>query len=203
MVAVFVCILLSTSVQQGDRWTTERTMRYVQEQEHIDVKRVDRLSYEVLQAGTEVSSLSCVTASGSPSDSKPLKKILSFKPNGFLLSREDEPDENVERVNRMEWTATEARQGISWSRSWPAAGNLIEARVIVKPTSRSANDTTMLVTYKEGLVTRCVATIKVLNSVRIVEDLGLTINNVLVPAASKLGSLIVTNKLKELHLAAR
>jgi len=26
---------------------------------------------------------------------------------------------------------------------------------------------------------------------------------VLVPAASKLGSLIVTNKLKELHLAAR
>ena len=58
-------------------------------------------------------------------------------------------------------------------------------------------------TYKEGAVTKCVATIKVLNRVRVVEDVGMTIAGVLVPGATKLGDLVVTDKLKEIHLVGR
>ena len=203
MVTLLISLLVSTSVQVGDRWTTERTFRVIQESEHIDVKTVEKLSYSVLQAGTEVTAISCERTPVPSAGEKPVKKTLTFKPNGFLLSREDEPDENFERMNRMEWTATEARQGISWSRDWPASGNLLEAKVSVKPTSRTLDDTTMAVTYKEGLVTKCVATIKVLNRVRIVEDVGMTVTGVLVPGASRLGDLVVTDKLKEIHLVGR
>jgi hypothetical protein len=203
MIALLVSILFSNSVQEGDRWTMERTMRFVQESDHVDVKRIDKVSYQVLQAGTELTAISCEMTPVGSIDTKPVKKVISFKPNGFLISREDESDDNVERINRMEWTATEARQGISWSRDWRASGGLLEATVTVKPTSRAAQDTTMLVTYKEGTNAKCVATIKVFNNVRIVEDLGATINNVIVPGATKLGSLVVTEKLKEIHLVER
>ena len=138
MVALLISFFVSTSVQEGDRWTTERTFRYIAEAEHIDVKKVEKLSYSVLQAGTEVTAISCEQASIPLAGERPVKKILTFKPNGFLFSREDEPDENIERLNRMEWTATEARLGISWARDWPASGNLLEAKVTVKPTSRTS-----------------------------------------------------------------
>ena len=203
MLALLVGWVMSNSVQEGDRWTVERTMQYVQEIEHVDVKNVDKLKFLVLEASPETTAISCEVIPVESSTTKASKKVNSFKPGGVLQSREDTSDLNLARINRMEWTATEARQGIEWSRNWPASSDLLEAKVNVKPTSHSATDTTLLVTYKEGENTKCVATIKVLNRVRVVEDLALTINNVLVPGATKPGSLIVSEKLKEIQLVGR
>lgn len=200
MVAVLIAFVVSNSVQVGDRWVIERTLRFVQEAEKVEVKRVERLSYQVVQAGTELTAISIDTRSVSPPSDVPVKRVFTFKPNGFLLSREDESDENAGRLNRVEWTATEARQGISWSRDWPASGALLEAKVSVRPKNRTLEDTTMAVTYKEGAVARCVATVKVLNRVRIVKELAATISGALAPGATKPGDLFISDKLKELHL---
>ena len=203
MLAILVPFLLSTALQEGDRWTIERTTGYTQASGRADAKNVDSLSYRVLQAGPEFTAVSCEVIPTESSRSKPSKRVTSFKPNGVLLSREDASDPNIERISRMEWTATEARQGIAWSRNWPTSSDLLEAKVIVKPTARAVDETTMSVTYKEGEAVKCVATIKILNNVRIVEDLTVTISNVEVPGSTKPGSLFVTEKLKEIHLVTR
>ena len=134
---------------------------------------------------------------------KPAKKLVSFKPNGSLLGIEDEPNETMGRISRMEWTATEARQGIEWSRKWPASSNLLEAKVTVRPTSKTAKDTTLTVTYKEGMVTKCTGVINILNNVRVVEDAIITIYGAPGLASAKPTGITVTDRLKEIHLVGQ
>jgi hypothetical protein len=103
----------------------------------------------------------------------------------------------------MIWTATELREGLSWSRKWPLIPGLPEAVVSVKPTSRTAEDQALSVQYREGTDTRIVASIKLLNQVRVVKEISLTINKVQIPGSILPGTVAITERLKEIHLKPR
>jgi len=201
MIAILASIALFSGFQAGDTWTSERTFKYLQDADHIDAKVVEKLVYTVVEAGAERTIIGCEETTTSPTRSKPTKKKTAFSPSGVVLTREEQLDPTIGRLNRMEWTATEARQGISWSRNWPAGGNLIEAKVLVKPVARTKDSTTMLVTYSEGKEIKCTANIVVLNDVRVVDSVSVTFAKAQVPDSSKLGTCEISEKLKELHLA--
>ena len=152
---------------------------------------VDTLNYEVAQVNAESTVLTLLVVPGPKSSTKGSKSTITLKPSGALASAEESSNLDLQRVARMEWTALEAREGIEWSRNWPASGGLLEAKVNVKPITRTKVDTTMTVTYKEGVNTKCVATIKVLNSVRIAENVEVTFPD----------GMTYAEKLKELQLA--
>ena len=196
-------IALSGELQEGDRWTTERTIHFIQESDHVDVNDVDKLDYQVVRVVAAETTIALNTTPMANSRTKKSKRITVFHPNGTLISDEDSSNLDLERINRMEWTALEPRKALSWSRNWRASSTLVEAKVTVKPTSRTTTDTTLLVTYVEGEKTKAVATIKVFNELPVIEDLALTINNADIPGSTKPGSLIVTEKLIEIHVVGR
>ena len=203
MLTLVAWIWFDSSFIVGDHWTTERTMRLLQEPDHVDSKSIDRLEYRITEAGQERTILSVKTTSTGDVKTPPHTEEYGFKPNGVLVGLEPSLEPNLERINRMVWTALEVRNGLSWSRKWPIIGGLPPANVIVRPTSKTSELITMSVTYQENDITKGVATVKVFANAHIVNDLSLTINSVPIPGHVKPGSLVVTEKLKELHLKPR
>ncbi len=202
MIALLL-MFLDTSVHKGDSWVTERTFSYLQSSGNVDQSSVERLEYSVVAVGQEktIWSTSATPKISTPTTPKLLR--FEFRPSGVLLSQEDASNPDLERVNRIVWTCLEDRKGLSWSRKWPDIGNLVSAEVEVKPASKTDSDKTYHVTYREAGTTRGVATVKVFNQVRIVEDFSLTLNNVRLSGNLSTGSLVVTEKLKSIHLSPR
>lgn len=203
MIAILLFFLADPSVVKGDHWTTERTMRLIQDTDHIDQRSVDKLDYLVESSDPEGFEVAIKVTPETGSTSKASTYRYAFTTNGLLLNKEDATDPNVERMNRMIWTSLEDRKGLAWARTWPAIGGLLGGNVLVKPTSRTRDDVTYAVTYIESGKSKCAATIKLFSAARIVEDLALSINDVDIPGYIKHGSLIVTEKMKEIHLRAR
>ena len=203
MVALFAALWLDSALRKGDHWTTERTYRVLQAAAGSDQISVDKLNYSVVSYTPEDFDVSVEVVTGTASTFKPSKVYFVFRQNGVLLSKEDTSDADMERINRMEWTTLEDRHGISWSRKWPELAGLSEANVIVKPTGSTRDDTTYSVNYVEHEKVKCVATIKVLNKARVVEDLAVTINDVHVPGQAVAGSIAVTEKLKAISFVDR
>ncbi|MDR3690902.1 MAG: hypothetical protein P4L46_16100 [Fimbriimonas sp.] len=203
MILIVFVLWSGTCPLAGDHWTAERTVRLLQEPDHLDQATVTTLNYRVAYAGADGFQIETKGGSPSASDAKSPAQKFDFRSNGTLISSEDTKDPDLERVRRMVWTATEDRKGLSWSRTWPAVGGLIGADVSVKPSSKTATDTTFAVTYVEAGKTKGAATVKVFNRVRIVEDLSLSLNDVTIPGHVKPGSMVVTEKLKEIHLQPR
>jgi len=203
MIALLFALAVDSTLRQGDHWITERTIRLIQEPDHVDQTSVDKLDYKVELSNEEGYVVSMKVTPGHDSAAKDASVRWSFKPNGLFLGKEDATDANTERINRMVWTALEDRKGLSWSRTWPAIGGLVGAEVIVKPASKTSEDITLSVSYKELGKVKAVATLKEFSEVRIVEDLALSINDVEIPGHAKTGSLVVAEKMKEIHLRPR
>ena len=200
MLALLLPIAFATGLQEGDSWVSELTVRCVQQAEKIDSRRVSRLLYSVIGVTAEFTTIN-VDVSPIPDDkSKPVRQVLVFNSGGVLVNRENTTNLDLARVRRMEWTAAEPRQGISWSRNWPAKSDLLESKVTVKPTMRTEKDVTMLVNYLESGKSKATATVKVVAGLPIIEDFEGTIMGSSVPGAKKPAVLIVSENLKELHL---
>ncbi len=151
----------SSDFTVSDRWTTRRTRHITQDLDHVDTTSVESLSFSVQRADGELTIIaSSISERGSASETR-AKLVLAFRPTGALASAEPIIDPDAERINRIKWTALETRQGISWSRNWPAIGNLLEAKVTVRPTARTLTDKTVSVTYTENGQTKCLGTIKI------------------------------------------
>ena len=202
MVTALICLWVSSGFQEGDRWTTERTLQVVSSDEKVDSTTKERVQYRVVRVEAALFAIQTDIASASYPKAKPITSITVFKPNGALISNEDTIDLNLERIRRMEWTALEERKGISWSRSWPSRSSLIEAKVIVKPTARTQKDTTLSIIYQEAGITRGTGTIKILNDVPVIEELSVTLKPVEVPGSTKPGRLTVSETLKEIHIGS-
>ena len=201
MVTLLSALWVLNGFQEGDRWSIDRTIQFVRPDGHTSVSDADQVNYRVVRVEAQFYALKTDVIPGPGSHSKHSSVTTIFKPGGSLMSPEDTSNLDLERVRRMEWTALEQRKGISWSRNWPSRSDLIEAKIIVKPQARTLKDTTLLVTYKEGDLTKAVATVKVLNRASVIEDLAVTINQTTREGSLEPGSLVVTEKLKEIHVS--
>ena len=159
MVTLLVSLWVFSGFQEGDHWTTERTIQFAQADAKVDSPTRNRMTYRVVRVEAAMFAIQTGVVPAGDAKAKPLIAINIFKPSGALVSKEDTSDLNLARIQRMEWTALEERKGISWSRSWSSSSNLIEAKVTVKPTARTPKDTTLLVTYDEGGVRKGTGTI--------------------------------------------
>lgn len=200
MVTLLVSLWVFAGFQEGDRWTTERTIQLTRSDAHVDSTTRSRITYRVVRVEAAMFAIQTGVAPAGDAQAKPLLATNIFKPSGALVSKEDTSDLNLARIQRMEWTALEERKGISWSRSWTSSSNLIEAKVTVKPTARTPKDTTLLVTYDEGGVRKGTGTIKVLNDVPVIEELRLTLNKVEGYGSIQPETLTVIETLKEIHI---
>ncbi len=200
MLALLLPIAIATGLQEGDTWVSELTIRYVQQSEGIDFKRQSRLAFHVITVTTESTTIR-VDSTPLPADAtKPVQETFVFSPGGALLSSEITANQDLARVHRMEWTAAEPKQAISWARSWPTRSDLIEAKVTVRPTARTTKDATMRITYLESGKQKGAATAKLITGLPIIEDFEASLNDSIVPGAKKPGVVMVSERLKEIHL---
>lgn len=144
-------------LQAGDTWASERSYRYVNEEEEVDYADIERATWtigEVDRDGVTVQLVRALigTRFGEdlvkpPKDSVAENRKVRIGRDGFPADEVDLQNPIRLRVDRMMWAAMEPRQGLSWNRSFKAAAPLLSAKVTIKPLPEARRYS---VVYSEG-----------------------------------------------------
>jgi hypothetical protein len=165
----------------GDKWSVERTYRFLNEAAAVDSSTTEQIDYLIEQAsasGLTIAVFRRTAVAGSQEEVSKGSK-LTFGASGAPTYPEDAQDPIRARVDRMQWSAAEDRKGVSWSRKFPLSAGLPAGKVLVRPTSVKGDERALALTYtEEGSDVRGEGTAVVAGAKRIVTSLKLTLRNV-------------------------
>ena len=131
-------------LKKGDAWTFERSYRYVSEADGIDLGDVERTAvsvadvrpdgYDLSVSRRQVATKIGETRTPAPEGQAPWERLLKFGTNGQPNKLPEDVTHHIRaRIDRMLWTASENRRGVSWNRIWPLNETLPEGKATVKP----------------------------------------------------------------------
>jgi len=154
---LLLALLAQDALKKGDAWAFERTYRYVNEAEGIDMGDVERTDVSVADVRPDgydlaISRKLIVTKLGenrspAPADQTPWTKTLKFGANGQPNGLPEDVQRPIRaRIDRMLWTASENRRGLGWNRTWPLNETLPEGKATVKPSGEGR----LSITYTEA-----------------------------------------------------
>ncbi|MGV3614568.1 MAG: hypothetical protein ACO1SV_04450 [Fimbriimonas sp.] len=193
-----LALIAVDGLKKGEAWAFERTYRYVNEAEAIDlsdIERTDVLVSETRPNGYDLSLSRRLIATKvgearvpAPEGQTPWAKTLKFGTNGQAKNPPEDVAHPIRaRIDRMLWTASENRQGLGWSRAWPQNDGVPGGKATVKP----GKEGSLAITYTDATGVKAEGTAKLDPKRPVIVEMSITINRTFLPGGEVPVSVVV------------